>query len=148
MSSLWVKFQPSSTPPTERFWWGVVLVLVLVLLVLLVLLVTGVKQRQLLFLRLSLEFDKILSSYFSLEWGGVFGDLKNNFPKEEEYYINLNLILFLISSWRRKRKYFLLLILWRWGGGPLRLIKYFSSSSFLRKKIKRNIFSWGLWRFK
>ena len=52
MSSLCVKFQPSSTPPSDRFWWGV-----LVLLVLLVVLVTGVKQSQLLVLRLSLEFD-------------------------------------------------------------------------------------------
>ena len=58
MSSLWVKFQPSSTPPSDRFWWGVLVVLVvLVLLVLVVLLVTGVKQSQLLVLRLSLEFD-------------------------------------------------------------------------------------------
>ena len=46
-----VKFQPSSIPPTDRFWWGV-------LLLLLVVLVTGVKQSQLLVLRLSLEFDK------------------------------------------------------------------------------------------
>ena len=53
MSSLWVKFQPSSTPPIDRFWWGVVLVV----LVLVVVLVTGVKQSQLLVLRLSLEFD-------------------------------------------------------------------------------------------
>ena len=45
MSSLCVKFQPSSTPPSDRFWWGVVLVL---LLVLLLVLVTGVKQSQLL----------------------------------------------------------------------------------------------------
>ena len=56
MSSLWVKFQPSSTPPSDRFWWGV---LVLVLLVLrLVLFVTGVKQSQLWGLILSLDFDK------------------------------------------------------------------------------------------
>ena len=55
MTRLCVKFRPSSTPPSDRFWWGVVLVLVLVLLVLLV---TGVKQSQLLVLRLSLEFDK------------------------------------------------------------------------------------------
>ena len=48
MSSLSFKFQPS--PPSDRFWWGVV---VLVLLV-----VTGVKQSQLLVLRLNLEFDK------------------------------------------------------------------------------------------
>ena len=54
MTSLCVKFQPSSTLPSDRFWWGV---LVLVLLVVL-LLVTGVKQSQLLVLRLSLEFDK------------------------------------------------------------------------------------------
>ena len=45
MSSLYVKFQPSSTPPSDRFWWGV---LVLVLVVLVLLLVTGVKQSQLL----------------------------------------------------------------------------------------------------
>ena len=55
MSSLCVKFQPSSTPPTDRFWWGVLVVVVV--LVLVVLLVTGVKQSQLLGLRLSLEFD-------------------------------------------------------------------------------------------
>ena len=30
MTSLCVKFQPSSTPPSDRFWWGVVLVLLLV----------------------------------------------------------------------------------------------------------------------
>ena len=52
MISLCVKFQPSSTPPSNRFWWGVVLVLVV--------LVTGVKQSQLLVLRLSLEFDNML----------------------------------------------------------------------------------------
>ena len=57
LSSLCIKFQPSSTPPSDRFWWGV-LVLVLVL----VLVVTGVKQSQLLVLRLSLEFDKNLNS--------------------------------------------------------------------------------------
>ena len=50
MSSLYVKFQPSSTPPSDGLWGGV-------LLVLLLLLVTGVKQSQLLGLRLSLEFD-------------------------------------------------------------------------------------------
>ena len=60
MNSLCVKFQPSSTPPSDRFWWGV---LVLVLLVLVVLLVTGVKQSQLLVLRLSLEFDKKINLY-------------------------------------------------------------------------------------
>ena len=38
MSSLCVKFQPSSTPPPDRFWWGVLLGLV-------VLVVTGVKQK-------------------------------------------------------------------------------------------------------
>ena len=54
MTSLCVKFQPSSSPPSDRFWWGV-LVVVVVLLV--VVLVTGVKQSQLLVLRLSLEFD-------------------------------------------------------------------------------------------
>ena len=48
--SLCVKFQLSSTPPSDRFWWGV-------LVVVLVVLVTGVKQSQLLVLRLSLEFD-------------------------------------------------------------------------------------------
>ena len=59
MTSLCVKFQPSSTPPSDRFWWGVLVLLVLlVLLLVLVLLVTGVKQSQLLVLRLSLEFDK------------------------------------------------------------------------------------------
>ena len=52
MTSLCVKFQPSSTPPSDRFWWGVVVLVVL-------LLVTGVKQIQLLVLRLSLEFDNI-----------------------------------------------------------------------------------------
>ena len=51
MMNLHVKFQPSSTPPSDRFWWGVVLVLFVVV-------VTGVKQSQLLVLRLSLEFDK------------------------------------------------------------------------------------------
>ena len=45
-------FSRLSTPPSHRFWWGV-----LVVLVLLVVLVTGVKQSQLLVLRLSLEFD-------------------------------------------------------------------------------------------
>ena len=55
MTSLCVKFQPSSTPPSDRFWWGV---LVLLVLLVLLLLVTGVKQSQLLVLRLSLEFDK------------------------------------------------------------------------------------------
>ena len=60
MTSLCVKFQPSSTPLSNRFWWGVLVVLVLVLLV------TGVKQSQLLVLRLSLEFDNI-----SLLWQGV-----------------------------------------------------------------------------
>ena len=59
MSSLCVKFQPSSTPPTERFWWGVLVLFVLLVLVLVVL-VTGVKQSQLLVLRLSLEFDNII----------------------------------------------------------------------------------------
>ena len=53
--SLCVKFQPSSTPPSDRFWCGVVL-LVLVLLVV----VTVVKQSQLLVLRLSIEFDNSL----------------------------------------------------------------------------------------
>ena len=55
MTSLCVKFQPSSTPPSDRFWWGVLVVVLLVLVV--VVLVTGVKQSQLLVLRLSLEFD-------------------------------------------------------------------------------------------
>ena len=45
MTSLCVKFQPSSTPPSDRFWWVVVVVLLL-------LLVTGVKQSQLQVLRL------------------------------------------------------------------------------------------------
>ena len=40
MSSLCVKFQPSSTPPSDRFWWGVLLLLVLLVF----LLVTGVKK--------------------------------------------------------------------------------------------------------
>ena len=60
MISLHVKFHPSSTPPSDRFWWGVLVVLVLLVLLLvllLVVLVTGVKQSQLLVLRLSLEFD-------------------------------------------------------------------------------------------
>ena len=43
MSSLCVKFQPSRTPPSDRFWWGI---LVLLVLLLLLLLVTGVKQSQ------------------------------------------------------------------------------------------------------
>ena len=63
MISLHVKFQPSSTPPSDRFWWGVVLLVLLVLLLVLLvllLLVTGVKQSQLLVLRLSLGFDKNL----------------------------------------------------------------------------------------
>ena len=54
MSSLCVKFQPSSTPPTERFWWRVLL-----LLLLLVVVVTGVKQSQLLVLRLRLSLTKL-----------------------------------------------------------------------------------------
>ena len=33
MISLHVKFQPSSTPPSDRFWWGVLLVLVLLVVV-------------------------------------------------------------------------------------------------------------------
>ena len=60
MTSLCVKFQPSSTPPSDRFWWGVLVVLVVLVLVVLV---TGVKQSQLLVLRLSLEFDNIIQSY-------------------------------------------------------------------------------------
>ena len=50
---LCVKFQPPSTPPSERFWLGVLVVVVFLLL-----LVTGVKQSPLLVYRLSLEFDK------------------------------------------------------------------------------------------
>ena len=65
MSSLSFKFQPSSTPPSDRFWWGVLLVLVL-LVVLVV--VTGVKQSQLLVLRLSLDFDKKPSFTFNTWW--------------------------------------------------------------------------------
>ena len=42
MNSLCVKFQPSSTPPSDRFWWGALVLVVLVLVV------TGVKQSQLL----------------------------------------------------------------------------------------------------
>ena len=66
MSSLCVKFQPSRTPPpSDRFWRGVVflvlLVLLVLLLVLVVVLVTGVKQSQLLVLRLILEFDNNLT---------------------------------------------------------------------------------------
>ena len=38
MSSLCVKFQPSSTPPSYRFWWGVLVVLVVFVIV------TEVKQ--------------------------------------------------------------------------------------------------------
>ena len=45
MIGLCVKFPPSSTPPSDRFWCGV-------------LVVTGVKQSQLLVWRLSLESDK------------------------------------------------------------------------------------------
>ena len=41
MSSLFVKFQPCSTPPSDRFWWGVLLVVLLVL----VLLVLKTKPR-------------------------------------------------------------------------------------------------------
>ena len=41
MSSVCVKFQPSSAPPSDRFWWGDLVLLVLVL-------VTGVKESQLL----------------------------------------------------------------------------------------------------
>jgi len=59
MTSLCVKFQPSITPLSDRFWWGVLVLVLVVLVVVLVLLVTGVKQSQLLVLRLSLEFDKI-----------------------------------------------------------------------------------------
>ena len=44
MSSLGVKFQPSSTPLSDRFWWGVLGILVVLVLVV----VTGVKQSQLL----------------------------------------------------------------------------------------------------
>ena len=61
MSCLSVKFQPSSTPPSDRFWWGV-----LVVLVVLVLLVTGVKQSQLLVLRLSLQFENNVQNTFTL----------------------------------------------------------------------------------
>ena len=63
MTSLCVKFQPSSTPPSDRFWWGVLVLLVLLVLLvfLLLVLVTGIKQSQLLVLRLSLEFD---NTYF------------------------------------------------------------------------------------
>ena len=45
---------------SSKFWWGVLVVILLVLLVLVLVLplVTGVKQSQLLVLRLSLEFDK------------------------------------------------------------------------------------------
>ena len=50
MSSLYVKFQTSST--FDRFWWGVLL------FVLLVIVVIGVKQSQHLVLRLGQEFDK------------------------------------------------------------------------------------------
>ena len=73
MISLHVKFQPSSTPPSDRFWWGVLVLLVLlVLLLVLVLLVTGVKQSQLLVLRLSLEFDKRKKRRGRKEKNGVF----------------------------------------------------------------------------
>ena len=57
MTSLCVKFQPSSTLPSDRFWWGVLVLVLVLLVVLLLLLVTGVKQSQLLVQRLSLEFD-------------------------------------------------------------------------------------------
>ena len=64
MSSLCVKFQTSSTPPSDRFWWGVlVLVLLVLVVVLLLLLVTGVKQSQLQVLRLILKFDPSKYSY-------------------------------------------------------------------------------------
>ena len=95
MSSLCVKFQPSSTPPSDRFWWGVLLVLVLLVL----LVVTGVKQSQLWGLRLSLEFDK---SYVllkvvkaklpgTLEGGGVgvkHKQTNNFFDKGAHFYHN------------------------------------------------------------
>ena len=55
MISLCVKFQPYHTPPSDRFWWGV---LVLYLLVV----VTGVKQSQLLVLKPTLEFDNKFKS--------------------------------------------------------------------------------------
>ena len=45
MSSLRVKFQPSSTPPSDIFWWGVLFDV----------LVAGIKQSQLIVFRLSLE---------------------------------------------------------------------------------------------
>ena len=44
MSSLGVKFHPPSTPLSNRFWWGVLVILVVIVLVV----VTGVKQSQLL----------------------------------------------------------------------------------------------------
>ena len=47
MSSLCVKYQPSSTLPSDRFWWGFLLFLLLL------------KQSQLLVQRISLEFDNI-----------------------------------------------------------------------------------------
>ena len=62
MISLRVKFQPSSTPPFDRFWWGVLVVVLVVVL----LLVTGVKQSQLLVQRLSLEFDNSSDSLMIL----------------------------------------------------------------------------------
>ena len=91
MSSLWVKFQPSSTPPSDRFWWGA-LVLVLVLLVLLVLL-TGVKQSQILVFRLRLEFDNkswISQTYF-LDFFGKSHTILEGISKKS--LTNLRLIL-------------------------------------------------------
>ena len=72
MISLHVKFQPSSTPPSDRFWWGVLVVDLLV--VVLLLLVTGVKQSQLLVLRLRLECDNTCHIFSNITniWRCIF----------------------------------------------------------------------------
>ena len=69
MTSLCVKFQPSSTLPSDRFWWGVLVLLVLVLLVLVLLVVTGVKQSQLIvYLAWSLtKTKKTWNAWWSVE---------------------------------------------------------------------------------
>ena len=59
MIGLCVKFQPSSTPPSDRFWWGVVLLVLLVL----VLLVTWVKQSQLLRMQFGNKTSSVLFTF-------------------------------------------------------------------------------------
>ena len=57
MSSLCVKFQPSSTPHSDRFWWGVLLLLVVLILVLVVTKSTSSPKTEVWTLDLGLEFD-------------------------------------------------------------------------------------------